>query len=151
MNSRTWFKIHADKWLTGSIREETPTVRGIFVDLLALAGAGDFGDSGIISLKNGVGMTDLQVQKILKVSKSEWRTAKKRLILSERIAVNSQNIITIINWKKYQSEYERQKPHRNQKLQANVTTGSYTGDRDNKDIRERNVTNFIGKTWKRVN
>jgi len=57
MASRTWFKIYADKWLTGTIREESPSVRGIFVDLLALAGGGEFGDSGVISLKNSVGMS----------------------------------------------------------------------------------------------
>ena len=66
MGSRTWFKIFADKWLTGTIREETPSVRGIFVDLLALAGGGEFGDSGVISLKNGVGMSDLQYRDLVK-------------------------------------------------------------------------------------
>ena len=143
MTSRTWFKIYADKWLTGTIRDETPATRGIFVDLLALAGGGEFGDTGVISLKNGVGFNDLQLQKILKVSKSEWRNAKKRLISSERIAINPDNIITILNWKKYQSEYERQKIYRNPKLQKEVTTESNTGDRDRD--RERDIKENIIK------
>lgn len=150
MANRTWFKIYADKWLTGTIREESPSVRGIFVDLLALAGGGEFGDWGVISLKNGVGIFDSQYQKILNVSKTEWRTTKKRLILTERIAVNSANVITILNWRKYQSEYERQKPYRNTKLQAPVTSGSYTGDRDG-DTRDKKLQINSGRKYQVVN
>lgn len=152
MSNRTWFKIYSDKWLGGTIREEAPEVRGIFVDLLALAATGEYGDSGIIALKNGVGMTDLQIQKMLSISKNQWQKAKKRLIFTERIAVNDANIIQILNWKKYQSEYERQKPYR-EKLQPKVTTegyrNSYAGDRDIKDINREKVTK--GRSYKVVN
>lgn len=34
MARRSWIKIHCDKWLRGSIRQEPAFVRGIFVDLL---------------------------------------------------------------------------------------------------------------------
>jgi len=147
MTSRTWVKIYCDNWLTGTLRGETPSLRGIWADLLALAGSGKYGDTGEIKLQNDVGLTDLQLQKLLNLSRKVWQKAKKRLILTERIAINSRNIITILNWKKYQSEYERQKPHRNLKLQPIVTNDSYTGDRD-RDIRERKVT---GKSYKLVN
>ena len=64
MASRTWFKAYADKWLSGTIREETPAVRAIFIDILTLAASGEYGDTGIISLQNGVGLTNSQYQKI---------------------------------------------------------------------------------------
>jgi hypothetical protein len=121
MTSRTWIKLYCDKWLSGSLREESPEIRGIWADLLALAGGGLYGDSGEIKLQNGIGLTDFQFQKLLNISKYQWRKAKKRLLDTQRITVDDLNIIRIINWKRYQSEYERQKPYRNQKLQSAVT------------------------------
>ena len=147
MTNRTWVKLYCDQWLSGSLREETPELRGIWADLLALAGSGKYGDTGRISLQNDVGLSDCQFEKLLKITKYQWQKAKKRLILTERIAVNSANVVTIINWKKFQSEYKRQKPYRNRKLQPKVTTESYTGDRD---IREEKVTKKE-KSWKVVN
>jgi len=138
MGSRTWFKIYAEKWLSGSIRHESLTVRCIFIDLLALSASGQYGDTGEIKLPNEIGLTDLQISKLLNVSKSVWQKAKKRLVLANRISVNNGNIITIVNWKKYQSEYKRQKPYRNKKLQEEVTTKSYKGDRE-RDIGERDI------------
>lgn len=149
MTNRTWIKLYCDKWLSGSLRQETPELRGTWADLLALAGSGKYGDTGRISLQNDVGLSDSQFEKLLKITKYQWQKAKKRLILTERITVNSANVVTIINWEKYQSEYERQKPYRHQKLQPEVTTEGYTGDRD-RDIREGKVTK-TGKSWKVVN
>lgn len=145
------------------MREEPPDIRGIFVDLLALAASGKYGDIGEIRLQNGVGLTDSQFENLLKMTKFQWQKAEKRLILTERIAVNSANVVTIINWKKYQSEYERQKPYRNQKLHQKVITESYTGDRDRDiDIGEgKIVTSELtkgakipvpgGRSWEVVN
>lgn len=149
MSSRTWVKLYCDHWLSGSLREETPELRGIWADLLALAGSGKYGDTGRISLQNDVGLSDSQFEKLLKITKYQWQKAKKRLILTERIAVNSANVATIINWKKYQSEYQRQRPYRYQKLQPKVTTGSYTGDIE-EDKEEKKVIK-TGKSWEVVN
>lgn len=150
MGSRTWVKLFCDQWLSGSLREETPELRGIWSDLLALAGSGKYGDTGQISLPNGVGFSDPQFVLLLKLSKYQWQKAKKRLILTERIAVNSSNVIRILNWRKYQSEYERQKPYRNQKLQPEVTSDGYAGEGDRDRDREGKVTKK-GKTWRVVN
>lgn len=130
MSSRTWVKLYCDNWLSGTLRQETPALRGIWADLLTLAGSGKYGDTGQISLQNNVGLSDLQYQKVLNLSQKVWQKAKKRLIETDRIAINSQNVITIKNWQKYQSEYERQKPYRNKGLQPKVTPHSNNGDRD---------------------
>jgi hypothetical protein len=141
MTSRTWIKIYCDKWLSGSLREESPEIRGIWADILALAGSGLYGDIGEIKLQNGIGLTDFQFQKLLNLSKYQWRKAKKRLLDTQRITIDGENVIRIVNWKRYQSEYERQKPYRNQKLQSAVTQEIENKNKiENKNRIERSKT-----------
>jgi hypothetical protein len=121
MGSRTWIKVYCDNWIQGTLREETPDVRGIWADLLALAGSGQYGDTGEIKLTNGVGYTDEQIAQILCIKKPLWRKAKLRLMETERIRISRKGAISITNWSKYQSEYNRQKRYRAGKEQ-NFTT-----------------------------
>lgn len=116
MTSRNWIKVHCDKWLSGTIREETPEVRSVWIDLLSLAGGGQYGDIGEIKLSNGVGLTDAQISAILCISKSLWRKAKERFLTSDRIEITPKGAIRIVNWSVYQSEYQRQKPYRMHKI-----------------------------------
>ena len=115
MTSRNWIKVYCDKWLSGTIREEQPDVRSVWIDLLTLAGSGQFGDIGEIKLANGVGFTDKQIADILHIKTSLWKRAKARFLVSERIEIKPKGAICIINWRKYQSDYQRQKPYRTQK------------------------------------
>lgn len=116
MGSRTWFKIFSEKWLCGTSRQDPIEVRGAFIDLLAMANSGLYGDDGIIKLPGGIGLTDEQIASIMNVDITIWLKAKQRLIETNRIKVGEYNIISIINWKKFQSDYNRQKPHRNQEF-----------------------------------
>ena len=148
MGSRTWIKIYCDKWLNGTIREESLEVRAVWVDLLVLAGSGKYGDSGEIKITEQIGYSDLQLAELLQVSRQKWAVIKKRLIETDRIIIKNlngdrgvmsknlnaargvipknSNIICIKNWSKYQSEYERTKPFRVTKS----TTNSTALDRD---------------------
>jgi len=143
MGSRTWIKIYCDKWLNGTIRKESPELRGIWVDLLVLAGSGKYGDSGEIKITDHVGFLDEQLADLLKISRQKWATIKKKLMQTDRVIIKNRNIIAIKNWSKYQSEYERQRGYRqlddtiddnvensNQKLQPEVTPQSTARDRD---------------------
>lgn len=112
MGARTWIKIFCNKWIEGTLRHETPEVRGIWIDLLALVGNGQYGDGGELKIMTGMGLTDDQISTILKTPLEIWKKAKDRLVESQRIEVGSGNVISITNWKKYQSEYQRQKPYR---------------------------------------
>jgi len=117
MTRRSWIKIHCDKWLRGSIRQEPAFIRAIFVDLIAMAGDSAYGNEGIIKLAENVGFTDEVLAGIIKVTKKEWQTAKKSLSDGpepriEIIELSSGYAIKIINWSKYQSEYNRQKSYR---------------------------------------
>jgi len=112
MGSRTWIKLYCDKWLEGSIRQEKPALRGVWSDLLALCGGGNYSHLGEIKVRNGVGFTNKQLALVLNIMPKMLISCQKRLVETGRIGVDSNNIITIINWKTYQSEYERQKPQR---------------------------------------
>ena len=103
MGNRTWIKVYCDNWIQGTLREETPDVRGVWVDLLALAGSGQYGDTGEIKLTNGVGYTDEQIASILCIKKSLWRKAKQSFLDAGRIRISPRGAISITNWSKYQS------------------------------------------------
>jgi len=99
------------------MRKEPAFVRGIFIDLIAMAGDSAFGNDGIIKLAEGVGVTDKVISGIIFVSQKQWKEAKKRLSSGpepriEIIDLKSGYAIKIINWEKYQSEYNRQKSYR---------------------------------------
>ena len=159
MSSRTWVKIYCDKWLEGTISEESIQLRGIWVTLLALAGNGKYGDSGEIKALEGVGFNDKQLAAMLKVSVNLWVAAKKQLIKTDRIieqlpksdakkegqlqkeggkkAGQLPLVIAIANWNKYQSEYERTSKYRT-KSTTNATTDD-TGGEDRGENRENNI------------
>ena len=112
MGSRTWIKIYCDKWLNGTIREESLEVRAVWVDLLVLAGSGKYGDSGEIKITDSIGFLDTQLADLLQISTRKWKIISKRLQETDRICVHQNNVIAIKNWSKYQSEYERTKRYR---------------------------------------
>ena len=112
MGRRTWFKIFALPWLSGSISEESLAVQGFFVKLLALAADSNFGEPGEICVGKNVGFSGKQFSKIVKISPKTGKKFLKILLKSHRISVNNSNIITICNWSLYQSEYSRQATYR---------------------------------------
>ncbi len=142
MTSRNWVKVYCNRWFEGSIRKETPELRSIWVDLLALAGR--TGNNGVIRLPGTeLGFTDLQLATIFNVPVELWLSIKARLANhpdgehENRIRVNDCNKIEIINWGQYQSEYARQLPYR-EKLQLGVSVGSDGENRRDKNRLEEN-------------
>lgn len=159
MASRKWIKLWCDQWLNGTLRQDEYgdfdleallsepesrqnilrlIMRGLWADTLSLAGDGKYGDIGEIKMSSTVGLTDEQIADIFRVPIGLWRWAKAELSKGEnaRIEVSEQNIINIINWPKYQSEYQRQKPYRGRKEES-----SKEEKKDNleeEDIRIRN-------------
>jgi len=118
MGSRTWIKVYCDNWINGSLRAESAGLRSIWIDLLALTGTTSFADIGELKLANKVGYTDDQIAGVLSLDVELWIRAKNRLIETERITVDKYNVIKILNWAKYQSEYQRQKKYRKDENQS---------------------------------
>ena len=147
MGRRTWIKIYAEKWLRGTLREESSSLRGIWMDILALAGDSAYGDVGKIQAVEGIGYPDELIKEILKVEMKEWEEAKGRLCETQRIVVSKKNVIEIMNWGRYQSEYDRQRSYR-QELQPKVTTESATKSYKTieKEKEKKNITTASKKT-----
>lgn len=125
MGKRTWFKVYPDKWLKGTIRQETPEIRSVWIDLLALAAAGEYGDSGEIKYNDDIGLTDRQISTALSISLRLWRKAKKRFLETNRVEITESGAIRITNWHKYQSEYARQKPWRERRKVTQIDPDKY--------------------------
>lgn len=113
---RTWIKLWVDQCLRGSmIAELTPEQRWIFIGLVLMAG--DSEEPGIVfgrKDENGnlIGKPDGVLAYELGVNESSIGPAKARMIEKGKIAIDGRGVISICNWSKYQSEYERQKPGR---------------------------------------
>ena len=116
MAHRNWVKLWCREWIEGTIRDEKSEIRGVWADLLALSGSSLHGDIGAIKLANGVGYTDNQMAEILHISRALWKRSKERFIESQRIEIAPKGAISIINWSKYQSDYQRQKQYRKQSI-----------------------------------
>ena len=138
MGSRAWFKVSIDRWLRGTIRDEPPEYRGLWIDLLALAGSSLYGDEGRVEVMPGVGLSQVQLSDGFKVQHALWAAFEQRMIETERITIDEKRVITICNWKNYQSEYQRQKQYRQA---AKVTNEGYNqrlqGERERERERER--------------
>lgn len=105
---RTWIRIYCDKWLEGTLREESLELRGAWADLLALAGSGKYSTTGEIKLTGNLGLTDDQLASILHTSLGTWSAIKDRLIETARIAADPDtNILTILNWNVYQPIWDK--------------------------------------------
>ena len=115
MRNRKWVKLYCENWIEGTLRKESAELRGIWADILALAGDGHYGDSGIIQLSNGIAYTDNQIARILHIPEELWDNSKKRLVDTKRIEIARSGVISVVNWSKYQSEYGRQKAYRTAK------------------------------------
>lgn len=134
---RNWIKLYVDQCLRGTMMDEMedPAERFLWFAFLLLAGDSPY--EGKIALTEDMGYSDEQLGSILKCEPSLIKRAKKVMIKYDKIKILNNNIIQIVNWKKYQSEYQRQKPYRSedgQKLLRKVTT---KGDRQIEIRKER--------------
>lgn len=112
---RNWIKLYVDQCLRGTMMDELSNEeRWSWIGFLLLAGDSPF--EGKISLTENMGYTDQQIASLIKTPISTLKKAKEKMIKFEKIKVFDNNIIQIVNWKRYQSDYKRQKPHRNPKF-----------------------------------
>lgn len=150
MSHRTWHKVFADQVLRGALRGREPegrdptpkermfmaltplkcaAMRGIWGDILCLVTDGAYSDDGLIQPARGVGYTDLQLRTTLNLTPYLWAEAKALFAKAGMIQVRANNVISVPNYRKYNSEYRRQKRYREaQKLQPDVTTGGCNSD-----------------------
>ena len=110
---KKWIKLWTRECLSGTIRFEfTPAERGVWYDLLVLAG--DCRQEGVIAAGNGVPYPHVWIAGTLNIPLKLLERVIKRCQETDRIMEDNKGI-HIINWARYQSEYERQKPYRQAK------------------------------------
>ncbi len=108
--TRRWIKLWVNEMLTGTVRFDfSPAQRGVWCDLLVLAG--NCRMEGIIAAGPGVPYPHHWIAGTLNISIELLEETLEKCVKSERISENSSGI-HILNWSKYQSEYDRQKPYR---------------------------------------
>jgi hypothetical protein len=111
---RTWIKLFCDRTLHGTCFEELePDERFGWFGYLLLAG--DSPVDGKICVTENSGYTDNQIAELLKVPLELHKRTKRKCIKFGKIKILENNIIEIINWRTYQSEYCRQKKYRDKK------------------------------------
>ena len=107
--SRVWIKIWCEESLSGTIRFDfTPAQRSVWYDLLALAGKSR--KDGYITPGSG-NYPLFWIAHYLHIRIDLLKDTLKKCIATNRIAETPDGL-KVINWNRYQSEYERQKPYR---------------------------------------
>ena len=118
MGRRSWIKLYTNVVFGSTSKELLPAERWVWIGLLALAG--DSVVDGFVCLSETLGYTNEQLADILGVEIMVLAAALSKMSATGKIAIDPKNKISILNWKKYQSEYDRQKSYR-AKLQPKVT------------------------------
>jgi len=105
---RNWIKLYVDQCLRGTMMDEMkdPGERFLWFAFLLLAGDSPY--EGKIALTEDMGYSDEQLGSMLKCDPQLVKKAKKVMVKYDKIKVLKNNIIQIVNWEKYQSEYLRQ-------------------------------------------
>ena len=113
---RKWIKVFVEQCLRGTmISELTPEQRWVWIGLLLMAG--DSPVSGIIFLRKDedgspLGYSSHTIAELLGVGTKVFESAVKKMIQHEKITMDEKGVIEIVNWYKYQSDFDRQKPYR---------------------------------------
>jgi len=134
---------------------QDPAERFVWFGILLLAG--DSAYEGKIALTENMGYSDEQLGSMLKCDPILIKRAKKIMVKYDKIKILDNNIIQIVNWKRYQSEYQRQKPYRSadgQRLLRRVTTkgddieGEGDIDRDIEEEIEKPKNTYMSSSFK---
>lgn len=115
---RSWIKLWVNEWLTGTVRWQlTPQQRSMWADLLALAGNSRY--PGIVCAGETNGVLDPfpmdYLCSVSRCSEADTRAAFDLFVAQGRIVINEAGVIQIVNWDKYQSEYQQKRQRRTYK------------------------------------
>lgn|SRR3990167_4559628 len=108
---RPWVKFWVNECLDGTVREELePAERGVWYDLIIYSAR--CRTAGIISANESQAIARQRLAGILNIPVELLERTLNKAVEQKRIKIDNQGLIHILNWYKYQSEYERQKKYR---------------------------------------
>jgi hypothetical protein len=143
--SRKWVKLWVNEWLDGTTRfEMSDAQRAFWTDLLAMAGRSRF--PGIICAGQidgkfvGYPLNKFQalMSEPIDVESTFALFEKNRKVEVEVTQETPTKLykLTLLNWARYQSEYQRQKPYR-QKLRKGDTSSDTESNTTEVEVRSR--------------
>ena len=113
---RTWVKFWVSECLDGSAREQLQTdERGVWYDLIIFSAR--CRTPGVISANETEPISHRRLAGILNITEEELERTLRKCVEQGRISINEQGLLTIVNWNKYQSEYERTKKYQREYYQ----------------------------------
>jgi len=108
---RTWVKFWVSECLDGSMREQLGAdERGVWYDLIILSARCRV--PGVISSNESEAMSHRRIAGVLNISEALLERTLSKCQQQGRIAIDEAGLITITNWSKYQSEYQRQQSYK---------------------------------------
>ena len=108
-----WFKHYVEESIMGTLKTEcTAEERGVWWDLLELAALSR--TPGVVQANKTTAHTEERLCQLMNIDLDLLRRALQKFTTQGRIKTQPDGI-HIINWKKYQSEYQRQAPYRKRK------------------------------------
>jgi len=133
---RPWIKLHIIPCLEGSIRHQLdPAQRGVWYDLILFAGIQP--EPGLIADSDQRPYPHSFIASRLNIELGLLDETLKACRVEGRITEDEHGI-KIVNWKVYQSEYQRQKPYREKERH---------GKKENKVCHSCNYKAFTDETW----
>ena len=140
---RSWVKLWVNEWLDGTTRfEMSDAQRAFWIDLLALAGrsrfpgricAGEVDGAFVGYLLNkfqALMAEPIDVQQTLELFE---KTGKIKLTVTSEIPTKLV-MIELLNWDRYQSEYQRQKKYRRKGLQQSDSQSYNQSDKTEGEV-----------------
>jgi hypothetical protein len=123
--SKRWIRLWVNELLRSTALFELKDDEfGVFMKLLALAGS--CRKDGYFAAGDNMPLPDAWMATTLNIPMPLFNRAKQRLFETNRIELNG-NVLKIVNWERYQTEYDRQKPYREAKKEdpSKYTRGKY--------------------------
>lgn len=106
-----WIKLWTKETIYGTTSKEIPyNMRGIWFQLLAMAGLEPY--YGKVCINKNIGYVNNQLALILDVPLDILKKGLKILQEVDKIKINSNGVIDIVNWEHYQSQAGYMKSYR---------------------------------------
>lgn len=123
---KSWVKFWVDECLNGTVREELePDERGVWYDLIIFSAR--CRKPGIISANENQSISRPRLAGLLNIPPELLERTLKKAVDQKRIKIDEQGLLHILNWNKYQSEYQRQKKYRGQDYHGKMSIHDKAG------------------------
>lgn len=149
---RPWIKLWTQEYIHGTTRHELlPDERSVWTDFMALAG--DSSKLGFICIAEDIAYTDEQLAKLLNISTELLQRSILKMLGHNKIKRNGTGVIELVNFWKYQPQFDRteyQRKYMNKYRKGHKSKTNRKSNTDKSNISKPNTisneVNLTGKT-----